>query len=168
MMDQQVPIPISLCRPGAVLPRLVHEGDAGMDVCAAETCILQPGETRAIPLGFKVALPQGYELQVRARSGISLKTRLRLPNGVGTIDAGYRGEMAVLMHNSSQLGDPNWSDEILTLQDARNRAGVYRIEAGERIAQLVLARVPVARWEVVESVDELGQDRGGGFGHSGV
>lgn len=163
-----IEIPIECIRPTAKLPRYVHPEDAGMDVYAAETVVLKPGETRPIPLGFRVAIPAGYELQVRARSGLSLKTRLRLPNGVGTIDAGYRGEVAVLMHNASEPQDPTAPETLLTLEETENRAGTYRIDQGQRIAQLVLAKTPRACWVSVESVDSIGSDRGGGFGHSGV
>lgn len=151
-----------------MLPRIVHPGDAGADVCAAEEVVLAPGETKVVPLGFKVAIPVGYEIQVRPRSGISLRTRLRLPNSIGTIDAGYRGEVGVVMHNASVPGDPTLATEELSLDEKQNRPGTYRIRIGERVAQLVVAEVPPVEWETVDSVDHLGEDRGGGLGHSGV
>lgn len=156
------------CRETAQLPRYARMGDAGMDVMAAEEIVLGPGETKLVPLGFKVAIPVGFELQVRARSGLSLKTRLRLANGVGTIDSGFRGELAVLMANTSQPGDPQWTDEVLDCGEKSNRAGVYHIHVGDRIAQLVPARVPLIQWEENGDVEAVGENRGGGFGHSGI
>lgn len=161
-------IPFEKCRETAVLPRYMHPGDAGMDVYAAVSVTLAPGETKVIPLGFKVAIPEGYEMQVRARSGLSLKTRLRLANGIGTIDAGYRDEVGVIMHNSSVAADPDFVSDILSVDEKHNRPGTYHIEAGLRIAQIVIAPVAQAVWEEVESVAELGLNRGGGMGHSGV
>lgn len=82
-----IQIPIELCSPDAKIPTYAHEGDAGMDVYSTIDCTLAPGESKIIPLGFKVAIPEGYELQVRPRSGLSAKTHLRVANAPGTIDS---------------------------------------------------------------------------------
>ena len=143
-----------------------------MDVCAAEDMLIKPGETVIIPTGLKFAIPDGYEIQVRPRSGISLKTPLRLSNSPGTIDAGYRDELGVLMTNTSPEGGCCPSrpaqDEVLTLDSKGNQKGVYRIRKGERIAQLVLAEVPRIHLIQVDKVSEIGADRGGGFGSTGI
>jgi dUTP pyrophosphatase len=88
-----------ICREGAVLPSYARPGDAGMDVCAAEDTVIMPGQTVVIPTGLKLAVPEGYEIQVRPRSGISLNTPLRLSNSPGTIDSGYRNELGIIMTN---------------------------------------------------------------------
>ncbi len=151
----------------ARLPFYAHEGDAGMDVCAAEHCILAPGETRPIRTGLKLAIPRGYEIQVRPRSGLSLKTPLRLPNSPGTIDSGYKDELMILMQNTSRADEGHY-----TVEDKGNCQGRYEIRPGDRIAQLVMA--PVVQAELLQidsaqaaSISET-SNRGGGFGHSGM
>lgn len=132
------------------LPTYAKEGDAGMDVCANETICLYPGETRIIKTGLFVAIPSGYEIQVRPRSGMSARTNIRVANTPGTIDSNYRGEIGIILDNTGH-------DE-------------YYINKGDRIAQLVLNRVPFIRWYPVENVEALGDtNRGaGGFGSTGV
>jgi len=131
------------------LPKYASAGAAGMDLSAAlrEPVTLQPGERVMIPTGIRVAIPSGYEGQVRGRSGNAIKRGLGLVNAPGTIDSDYRGEIQVVLIN--------WSDEPQT------------IRGGERIAQLIIA--PVVRAELC-CVDELNHtDRGiGGFGHTGT
>lgn len=148
MFREAIDVSIELCHPEAKMPRYARTGDAGMDVGALEDTVIEPGETVVVRTGIKVAIPEGFEIQVRPRSGLSLRTPLRLPNSPGTIDAGYRDEVGVLIQNTS----------------TKER---YTIKKGERIAQLILSRVPMIRWKQVESVAELGEDRGGGFGSSG-
>lgn len=132
--------------PGATLPAYQTEGAAGLDLCASEGFSLEPFERRLVPTGLKIAIPNGYEAQVRPRSGLALKHGVTMVNTPGTIDSDYRGEIAVLMIN---LGQKSVS-----------------FEAGERIAQLVIA--PVAR-AVLRTVAELDDtQRGeGGFGSTG-
>ena len=84
-------------REDAVIPTYAHEGDAGMDLYAAEDVIIAPGTSVLVPTGLKMAIPVGYEVQIRPRSGVSLKTALRIPNSPGTIDSGYRDEVNVIM-----------------------------------------------------------------------
>ena len=134
------------------LPEYMTEQSAGMDVCAniSEPITLKPLVRFAVPTGLYVALPAGYELQVRPRSGLALRTGLTVVNSPGTIDADYRGEIRVILINLS-------SEDAL-------------IRPGDRIAQLVLARHEVVSWEAVDDVSTLPTtERGaGGFGSTGV
>ncbi len=134
---------------GLELPSFQTSGSAGADVRAAvdEPVVIEPGRVALVPTGLKVAIPCGFEIQVRPRSGLALKKSVTLPNTPGTIDSDYRGEVQVIMMN---LGETP-----------------FQIERGDRIAQLVLARVERLHWEPVESVDET-QRGEGGFGHTGV
>jgi dUTP pyrophosphatase len=131
------------------LPRYMTDGASGMDVVAAnvEDVVLAPGDVRAIPTGLFLAVPEGFEVQVRARSGLALKHGLTLVNGVGSIDADYRGEVKVILGNVGRVP--------------------VAITRGMRIAQLVLA--PIARAALVE-VAALGETRrgSGGFGSTGI
>lgn len=131
-------------------PVYAQDGDAGMDICAGEAICVYPGETKVIKTGLYVAIPRGYELQVRPRSGMSAKTNIRIANTPGTIDSNYRGEIGVIVDNTG-------NDE-------------YNITVGDRIAQLVLNKVPTLRWQPVENIEALGTtNRGaGGFGSTGV
>jgi dUTP pyrophosphatase len=130
----------------ATIPEYAHPTDAGADVFAVEETRLEPGETKIVKTGIAVAVPAGYEIQVRPRSGLSLKSGLRIANAPGTIDADYRGEIGIIMTNTN--GIP------------------YVIDKNMKIAQLVIAPTPMIRWNVVKSVEELGTtERGeGGFG----
>lgn len=164
-MKERVEVFLEVCREGAVIPTYAKEGDAGMDVCAAEEILIAPGETVIIPTGIKLAIPEGYEIQVRPRSGISYNTPLRLSNSPGTIDSGYRDELGIIMTNTSES---DCSEQILTIDSKGNKKGTYRIRKGDRIAQIVLQVVPVMKFTVVDSVKDIGKDRGGGFGSTGV
>lgn len=140
-------IRIQKIHPAAVLPRYAHGPleDAGMDLCSVEDVTLEPRVPRLVPTGLTIELPPGYEGQVRPRSGLALKHAISMPNAPGTIDPGYRGELRVLMINLGR--EP------------------YTVHAGDRIAQLI-----VAKYEAVEWVEaELGESRRGlgGFGSSG-
>ena len=146
---EKIEIFVEKCRESAVLPCYAHPDDAGMDIYAAETVVIAPGTTALVPTGLKMAIPDGFELQVRPRSGLSLKTALRVPNAPGTVDAGYRNEISVIVWNSSPT-------EPIT------------VNRGDRIAQFILARVPMAAFTEVDNVASIGVDRGGGFGSSGV
>ncbi|MEE3488633.1 MAG: dUTP diphosphatase [Bulleidia sp.] len=158
------------------VPFYASAGDAGMDVCADEDVIIAPGETALVKTGLKLAIPEGYEVQVRPRSGLSLKTPLRLCNAPGTIDSGYRGELCIILQNTSK--DYQWvNDQIARMRDIPENhhslrekwtSGYCDIHKGDRIAQMVLCRVEKADLQPVDSVENIGTDRGGGFGHSGV
>ncbi len=166
--NQPVEICIEYCRANARLPEYAHPGDAGMDLRAAEEVLIAPGQTLAVPTGIRVAIPSGYEIQVRPRSGLSLHTPLRVPNSPGTIDSGFRDEVHVILHNCGQPAAGSADESVITLDSKGNRAGTYRIRIGDRIAQMVLARVETASWRPVESVKDEGDNRGGGFGHTGI
>ncbi len=159
---------IEICRPDAVTPSYAREGDAGMDVVAAEDLLLAPGETKAIATGLKFVLPINMEIQVRPRSGLSLKTPLRIANSPGTIDAGYKDELRIILHNSSCTCSS--SDETYTVAEKNNRKGSYQIKKGDRIAQLVFAQVAQVLFTSPEQAQEelrLADNRGGGFGSTG-
>lgn len=135
------------------LPEYKNEDDSGMDIRSNKTITIKPQETLVIPTGLKVSIPSGYEIQVRARSGLSLKTPLRIANGIGTIDAGFKDELGIIVHHS---GMPSLSSPIT-------------INKGDRIAQLVIQRTPMIKWEIVENVNnDSGKNRGGGFGSTGM
>ncbi len=163
-----VEIFIELCREDAVLPKYANPGDAGMDVYAAESAIIAPGETVIVPTGLKLAIPEGYEIQVRPRSGISFKTPLRVPNSPGTIDSGYRDELGIIISNSSDMDVPDNGETPFTLDEKENLKGTYVIKKGDRIAQIVLQVVPKMEFTIVDSVREIGSNRGGGFGSTGI
>ena len=131
---------------GLALPAYATGGAAGMDVLSAEDVVLAPGARRAVATGFAVAIPEGYEIQVRPRSGLALKHGISLPNTPGTIDSDYRGELKVILIN---LG-----------------AEDFAIARGDRIAQLVLAPVTLAAWLEVDDLDDTVRGAGG-FGSTG-
>lgn len=160
----EVEIAVEKCRKTARIPQYARAGDAGMDVFAAEDISIAPGETVVVPTGLKLAIPIGYEIQVRPRSGISLKTPLRISNSPGTIDSGYRDEVGIIITNTS---DRNDNLGIHTINDKGNLSGTYIIRTGDRIAQIVLQLVPKIKFVAVESVEAIGQNRGGGFGSTG-
>jgi dUTP pyrophosphatase len=131
------------------LPRYQTEHASGMDVCAAvdDPLVLESGQRFAVPTGLVLAIPAGYEVQIRPRSGLALKHGITVPNTPGTIDADYRGELKIILVNLSN--EP------------------FTITRGMRIAQMVIAPVVRAKLEVVEALP--GTDRGeGGFGHTGT
>ncbi|MCX7842978.1 MAG: dUTP diphosphatase [Clostridia bacterium] len=166
-MAKEVEVQVEICREGAVLPKYARTGDAGMDVSAAEEVLIRPGETVIIPTGLKLAIPEGYEIQVRPRSGLSFNTPLRITNSPGTIDSGYRDELGIIMSNSSESCCCN-PQIIFGIDSKCNEKGTYRIRKGDRIAQIVLVEVPRMKLRLVESVKDIGVDRGGGFGSTGV
>ena len=159
-----IQIPIEICNPEAKIPTYAHKGDAGMDVYSTIDVTIAPGETKLIPLGFKVAIPEGYELQVRPRSGFSLRTHLRVANAPGTIDSSYRDEVGIILHNCAPT--------IQDFGDGRAETCLYgpsyTISKGDRIAQLVLQAVPTALFIKTSDISKIGEDRNGGFGSTGV
>jgi len=130
------------------LPRYMTPQSAGMDICAAvaETLLLGKGEIAMLPTGFAMALPQGYEAQIRPRSGLAVKHGIGLINSPGTIDADYRGEVMIAVIN---LGPKP-----------------YSFHRGDRVAQMVIQRVHQAELQEVEYLDETRRSTGG-FGHTG-
>ncbi|HAA43562.1 MAG TPA: dUTP diphosphatase [Ruminiclostridium sp.] len=160
----EVNVYLEICREDAIIPTYANEGDAGMDVYAAEDVLIEPGETVIVPTGIKFAIPKGYEIQVRPRSGISYKTPLRIANSPGTIDSGYRGELGIIITNTSERNDY----PLIEINSDGNKKGTYKIKKGDRIAQIVLQAVPRINFVKVDSVKDIGTDRGGGFGSTGV
>ncbi len=131
---------------GLQLPKYATEGAAGMDVLSAEDVTIAAGARHAVATGLALAIPAGYEIQVRPRSGLALKHGITVPNTPGTIDSDYRGELKVILINHGS--DP------------------FEIARGDRVAQLVLAPVVQAAWEEVETLDETARGSGG-FGSTG-
>jgi len=131
------------------LPQASTEGAAGLDLRAAvtEPILISPGKRRLIPTGWRIALPAGFEAQVRPRSGLALRHGILIPNAPGTIDADYRGEIQVILMNAETVD--------------------FEIRRGDRIAQLVIAPVVRPDWVEVETLDATGRDDGG-FGHTGT
>ena len=165
-----IQIPIELCHPNAKIPAYAKPGDAGMDIYALEDFEVAPGERKIIKTGLKVAIPRGYELQVRPRSGTSVKTALRVANTPGTIDSGYRDEIGVIIENI----EPKINDIDYDFDNNGNiiiksilHGSVFNVGKGERFAQLVLNEVPSAAFYPVDSVAQIGENRGGGFGSTG-
>lgn len=161
-----VEIPVEVCRPDVGLPQYANPWDSGMDVRAAEDIIIHPDETKIVPTGLKVAIPEGYEIQVRPRSGLSLKTKLRVANSPGTVDSAYKEEIGIIMTNTSFTHSSTDAVDISEIKN--NEEEIYLIPKGTRIAQLVLAKVPRIQWELVESVKDIGFTRTPGFGSSGL
>lgn len=158
---------IEKCRDTAVIPAYAHPGDAGMDIYAAADVIVEPGRSALVPTGLKMAIPVGYEVQIRPRSGISLKTPLRVPNAPGTIDSGYRDEVNVIIYNASYM-DESENGELLSLNSKGCKHGTYKICCGDRIAQMVIAKVEECTFKECGDVSSIGENRGGGFGSSGI
>ncbi len=131
---------------GLELPAYATEGAAGMDVLSAEDLTLAPCARHAVATGLAIAIPLGFEVQVRPRSGLALKHGITVPNSPGTIDSDYRGELKVILINHGS--DP------------------FEIRRGDRIAQLVLAPVTRASWLVSDELDETARGEGG-FGSTG-
>lgn len=132
------------------LPLYMSAHAAGMDVCASERVVIEPGRTALVKTGLFVEIPEGYELQVRPRSGLALKHSLLVPNAPGTIDADYRGEIGVILFNAGST--------------------TFVVAEGDRIAQLVLGKVYKAVWQECDTFEALQTtERGeGGFGHTGA
>jgi len=145
-MIREISIPVVVAD-GASLPRYQTEGSAGMDLVSTEPVELAPGERKLVGTGIQVAIPAGFEGQVRPRSGLAVRHGISMVNTPGTIDSDYRGEIKVLLIN---LGD-----------------SVVKLGQGERVAQLVICPVMRADWLVVESLDDT-ERGGGGFGSTGV
>lgn len=149
-MSAHSPIPVEVRRlphgEGLALPAYATEGAAGMDVVSAEDVTIAPGERHPVATGLSLAIPPGYEIQVRPRSGLAFRHGITVPNTPGTIDSDYRGELKVLLINHGTLP--------------------FAIARGDRVAQLVLAPVVQAGWVEVEELDAT--ERGdGGFGSTG-
>jgi dUTP pyrophosphatase len=166
-----IEIPVELME-DAKIPSYARLGDAGLDIYSTEDIEIGPGETKLIHTGLKVAIPRGYELQVRPKSGISLKTKLRVANTPGTIDSGYRDEVCVIIENlEPKIADIDYDfdERGRTVINSIVHGKSYTIEKGQKIAQFVLNEIVVANFNKVNSIAEVeGEDRGGGFGSTGL
>ncbi|MFM8528242.1 MAG: dUTP diphosphatase [Ilumatobacteraceae bacterium] len=144
---ERTSVPIVRLDGGLALPAYAHEGDAGVDlVSAVDVVVPAAGGRVLVPTGIAIALPRGFAGLVLPRSGLALKHGITVANAPGLIDCAYRGEIKVIVLNTDPAAD-------------------YAIRRGDRIAQLVVQRVAEVTWSEVESLE--GDDRGGGFGHSG-
>ena len=133
----------------AIIPEYQTKGSAGFDFHVIDTVSVQPGSTVLLRTGLAMEIPEGYELQIRPRSGLSYKTKLRLANSPGTIDSDYRGEIKIIIENTSKH-----------ITDA------FTVKEGDRIAQGVLSKINQASFELVEDLQET-ERNSGGFGHTG-
>lgn len=193
-------------------PQFGSDGAAGLDILAAEDAIILPGQTKLVSTALKMAIPKGYEIQIRPRSGLSLKTSLRIPNSPGTIDSDYRDEIKVICQNHKPfdtwkddlLMNPSLIDELKDYQEIsyydylvashqneelsslskkqkeflQNQIlyvdeqgipyGSIHIKKNERFAQMVFAKYVCPEFKMVQDVSEIGHNRGGGFGSTGV
>jgi len=147
-LHEPVPVPVKRLdgNDDLPLPSYATDGAAGMDIVSAEECVLNPGDRMAVATGIAMAIPEGYEIQVRPRSGMALKHGITVPNTPGTIDSDYRGELKVILINHGL--EP------------------YKIRRGDRIAQAVLCPVTRASWLEVHELDDT-QRGEGGFGSTG-
>ena len=147
MTHQPLPVAVQRLDPDLPLPATAHNGAAGVDLYARENALIAAKGGRVLmPTGLAIAIPLGFAGFVVPRSGLALKHGITLVNTPGIIDSGYRGELKVVMINTDPTVD-------------------YLITRGDRIAQLLIQRIETIDWNVVDNLD--GEDRGGGFGHSG-
>lgn len=187
------------------LPEYQSENAAGCDVYAACDIVLLPGQTKVVPLNFIMAMEEDVEAQIRPRSGLSLKTDIRLANCVGTVDSDYRDNVGVIIQNTYNPStlpfsmvsdvsiledlkenykkitirdymkdkmpikgyDSNFLDEVCYIDKNGNPYGTVYIKKGDRIAQIIFSRVEKAKFIVHPNPAKIGNNRGGGFGHTG-
>lgn len=167
-----ISVPIQRLFDEVKLPEYAHTTDSGLDVFALDDYTIDPGEIKIIPTGLRVALPKGYEIQVRAKSGLSARTHMRVANGIGTVDEGFHDEIGIILENN----EPAIKDITYDFDDETHRpiitsilhgSPVY-ITKGQKIAQLVLAEIPKISWQEVNDITLYGaEDRQGGFGSTG-
>lgn len=173
-LDDEKPIiiPLEKMETAEKIPTYAHFTDAGADIYALEDITIKPGETTLLKTGIKVAVPYGYEIQVRPKSGISLKTKLRIANTPGTIDSGYRDEIGIIVENV----EPPIKDITFDYNEEKKYLDItsilygssYTISKGQKIAQLVLNKISKMTFMPVSNIKEVEGDRGGGFGSTGL
>ncbi|MFO0754078.1 MAG: dUTP diphosphatase [Thermodesulfovibrionales bacterium] len=151
----------------AQIPRFAHDGDAGFDLAAAEDAIIYPFQKKLVGTGLKVELPRGYELQIRPRSGLSLKTGLSVANSPGTIDSTYRGEVGIILYHAPLLHyNGLWSFVAALLKAVRTPLVIRK---GDRIAQGVISALPVLAFREAAEEELTTTPRGGGaYGSTGT
>ena len=166
-----VQVPIELVSENAKIPTYANLGDGAVDLYAPADYTIKPGETVVIPCDIKVALPYGYAFLIHPRSGLSAKSKLRVANSIGLVDSQYKGNIGVILENVeapiqdiTYEFDENGRPVITSILHGKS----YTISKGERFAQMRLVEVPTANFFQVESVEGMGDDRGGGFGSSGT
>lgn len=164
-----VEIPVEICREKAKLPTYATNGSGAMDIYSPEEVTINPGETKIIPIGIKVAIPHGYGLLIQPRSGMSARMKVRIPNTPGLIDEDYHEEIGVIIENT----DPPMKDvDVDSVSDHFDLVKLYgssiTIGEGERFAQMRLVEIPRVRWNQVSSIGEYDNDHGKGFGSSGT
>ena len=164
-----IPIPYEKTEE-TITPIYARLGDAGMDIYSNEEYTIDPGKTIIIPTGIKVAIPEGYAILIQPRSGLSAKTKLRVANTPGLIDSGYRDEIGVIIENI----EPPFKDIEYEFDENGEihiksilHGSAYTISKGDKIAQMRLVKVPQIHFVEVPSVENIGVNRGGGFGSTG-
>ena len=145
-MPEEITLKVKKIHPDAIIPSYAHAGDAGMDLYSYEDGVLQPGERRLFKTGLNVEIPFGYEMQIRSRSGLALKNGIIVLNSPGTIDAGYSGELGIILVNHGKEA--------------------YEIKKGDKIAQGKISKVEQVEIKVVEELSETSRGEGG-FGSTG-
>lgn len=164
-----IQIPIQKLSPDIKLPTYATDGSAAMDLYSPEEYTIKPGETVIIPLGFKVAIPKGYALLIQPRSGMSIKTKIRIPNSPGLIDSDYHEEIGVIVENiESSIKDVDNSPFENDNELVKLYGSSYTIGKGERFAQMRLVEVPLVNWLEVSNLGTFENDHGKGFGSTGA
>ena len=199
-MNNNIDVYIKLGKNG-LIPKYGSVNAAGCDLYAAEDLIIKPGEIKLLSLDFIIAIPEDCEAQIRPRSGLSLKTSIRVPNSPGTIDADYRDNVGVILENNYNIGNLPYeilnnpkiidiikkeykevslgeifksplelsiSSEKIYLDKNNNPYGTIYIKKGERIAQMIFCKYKKANFIKHEDPSKIGENRGGGFGHTGI
>lgn len=164
--NRVIQIPIELCAPEAKLPTYATDGSAAMDIYSPDEYVIEPGQTLLIPTGLKVNIPKGYALLIQPRSGLSLRSHLRIPNTPGLIDSDYHQEIKVIVENTDSIlkdFDPNAKE----YDYGKLYGASITIGRGERFAQMRLIEVPKVNWLEVESLGEFQDDHNEGFGSTG-